>query len=308
MVRKRKTDLRIVGVSFAAVFALLVGGVLAATFLGGPVEEHFPSIINLTIEPWMELMPSSATAFSMINMSAAYADVTGSMSVVTFLRIFQTSQSMTSDNITFLATYYLEAPTANQNATEIFFFKTNPGTYNSLWGALNSSQIVGNETYRSSGIYSIFNNDTTAGSLQNGRICFVDGLILYTQGSSASSDLKTALDYYLDRTPTIFLNDVIRRAFYASTGGKAGYLAFSYIASGTQVEGVQSGAKAVYFDGSKFEADYAYKFQDLDMSRASFKNVTKSYSGGFSYYLMDEYVVAKFTFDPLGLLNQLQTF
>jgi hypothetical protein len=308
MVKQKRMSFRAVGASFAVILTLLVGGTLALVYLSGPTLLHFPSSLSLPLQPWMELFPGTAESMSMINFSAVRPNLGASSHVSVFLTVYQTAQSITSDNATMVATYNLPPSAPGLNSTQIFYFKLTSDAFARLTGSLESSTITAHSTYRDRTIYFIYNNNTGQGGLLNGRVSFVNDLIIYTQGDTAEFDLKNAIDVVVDNATSLFENATVQRAFYASTNNDTSFLGFTYVGYGTQVPGVQLGAKSVYDNGGKYQVFYAYMFKSLDASRAGFSNLTKVYSGGFNYYLMDEYVVAKFDIINTALLNQLQTF
>ena len=312
MPRKRESKKPFI-ISFSVVLVALAAVTLGIPYLSGPPVYHFPASYNVTIEPWMNLVPPNAVAAGVINLDQVVdTGLNYSQVVATFVNIYQVGIALTPENISMIATYSLPAPTTAGNNTEVDIFYPTATAYSSVLNELTSSSLVIKEDYKSVTIYRIENNNTLLKTLTLGYLFFYNGSIIYIQSNQGATDaltsIQNAVDFTLTGGPSLFANKTVQAALYASTGGGSDFLALYYVSFGTQLQNFTMGSKIVYYSDGNFDGKYAFGFQDISVSKARYNEVTKLYPDGSSYFVLDNYVIANFVFDPGGVDNEIQGF
>ncbi|HVP23022.1 MAG TPA: hypothetical protein VMS77_03825 [Conexivisphaerales archaeon] len=308
-VKRPKRNYKVIWASFALFSVLLFGASFALPFLTGLRTEHIPSGASIAVQPWMSLVPAEAETATFANISNALASGLNASSDVPLLHVYQTGQALTFANITYLLNYNVANSNPNQNDTGVVIIKTTQQAYDDLHSALNASSIVGRVNYRTYTIYFVLNNDSLSKTLLTGRICFLNGLIFYSQSDlNPTSELEAGMDAALDQQTSLFQNRTVQLSVFAVAGSGANYLALNYQGFEGEIKGSDFAAKAVTGSGQSFQAVYAFGFNSTSSASSRAKEVTTVYQGGSDYYLLDNYVVAKMGIDVAGLLIQLVSF
>jgi len=294
--------------SFVFFAALLFGTSLALPYLTGLRVEHIPASASIMFQPWMDLVPSTADAVDFTNVSWALAEGLNVSASSPILNIYQTGQTLTFANTTYLVSYAIPNSNPKNNETGVDIFKPSEGAYASLQSTINASSIVGRQDYRGVTIYYVVNN-VTGGDLVTARIAFYGGFIMYSQTpGDPTAQVRAGLDVALDRETSLFANRTVQLSVYAVAGNGTNYLALHYIGYGAEINGSNFAAKAVTGTGADFQALYAFGFNTSSLASSKSNLVTSTYQHGLDYYLLDNYVVAKVPVYSEELLIMLMAF
>jgi hypothetical protein len=293
MARRRGRNYKVMLGSFVFFAALLFGASLALPYLTGLRVEHIPASASIEFQPWMALVPSTADTVDFANVSWALAEGLNSSTENTLLNIFQTGQTLTLTNTTYLVSYGIPNSNPNNNETGVDIFRPQDDVYSSLQSAIDASSLVGRQVYRAVTIYYVVNN-VTAGDLETARMAFYDGFIIYSQGTSdPTSQVRAGLDVALNHATSLFTNRTVQLSVYAVAGNSTNYLALHYLGYGAEISGSNFAAKAISGTSNNFEALYAFGFNTSSLASSNADLVTSTYLHGLDYYLLDNYVVAK---------------
>jgi hypothetical protein len=291
--RRRGRNYKVLLGSFVFFAALLFGASLALPYLTGLRTEHIPVSASIAMQPWMDLVPSTADTVDFTNVSWAIAEGLNTTKGSTLLNIYQTSQILSLVNTTYLLSYGIPNPNPQNNETGVDVFKAHDDTYASLLDTINYSSIVGRQLYRGVTIYFV-NNNVTVGDLETGRIAFYNGYIFYSQGTAdPTAQVKAGLDVALNQTTSLFTNRTVQLSVYAVAGNRTDYMALHYIGFGAQIGGSNCAAKAVSGTSTDLQALYAFGFNTSSTASSKADLVTSTYQHALDYYLLDNYVVAK---------------
>ena len=308
--KRRRESKRVLAITFSVIFIALLGVTLGLPYLAGPAVEHFPASYVVPTEAWMKLVPMNAISAGVIEVSNLTATgVDYSQFLTTFINVYQLGVRLTPENLTQIVTYVLPAASSTVNSTEIDIFRPTAYAYGLLLSGLNDSSIVSRVNYGPTTIYHIYNNDTVLRALREGYLAFYNGFIVYSQGAvNPQQEVENAMDFIYSGTPSLFDNRTVQSAVYASLGGRSDYLALYYVSFPIQVPNFTVGAKTVWYASGDYHGTWAFGFNDSSMSRGRYDDVTKLYTGGYSYYLLDNFVVGDFTLQSGGIENQILGF
>jgi hypothetical protein len=291
--RRRGRNYKVMLGSFAFFAAVLFGASLALPYLTGLRTEHIPASASIQLQPWMALVPSTADTVDFVNVSWAISEGLNATGESTLLDIYQTGQTLTLANTSYLFSYGIPNPNPNQNETGLDVFRAHDDTYSSLLSAINASSIVGRQVYRGVTIYYV-NNNISVGNLQTARVAFYDGYLLYSQGTAdPTAQVRSGLDGILNNSASLFSNRTVQLSVYAVAGNSTNYMALHYIGYGGEIGGSNFAAKAVSGTSADLQALYAFGFNTSSLANSKAGLVTSTYQHGLDYYLLDNYVVAK---------------
>ncbi len=308
---RRKRNHRTVAISFSVVFLVLLVSTGSFVFLSGPSVRHFPQNVPPLRQPWMTWVPEAAISAGAINISALAAAGFPVQASSPFLYLYQISEKLMASNLTFLATYYLPPAGPGANSTEIEIFLPSPTVYTLLQDRLAKAAGVTAYGFGPTTVYSVSNVPFLPGppTFVSGAISFYDGYIFYTQGTATPvTDLEHALAVGLNGEPGLFDNATVQRTLYASLQGKTDYLALYYVGFPSQIKGTEMESKTLYSSNGTYMGVFAFGFGGLSGSKAGFDAVRATYDNGLNYYILDNYVIASFSYNQTIFANELQGF
>jgi hypothetical protein len=120
-------------------------------------------------------------------------------------------------------------------------------------------------------------------------------------------NLLTVVLDTIDSPPSqLFSSDSARAALYASGGASGSYLAFFAAPFPTQIEGASMLTKTVSSASGMVMSQIALSFDSQDKAKSEYQAVKNLYTGGSDYWILGQFVVAKFSYQMSDLSQQVR--
>jgi len=306
--KKGRHSYKVLVGAFILFTAVLFGGTLAIPYLTGLRTVHIPADASIDVQPWMELVPSTADTVDFANVSYAISVGLNTSTQSPILDITETGQTLTLSNITYLFSYGIPATNPNTNETGVDVYAVPANVYSSLQDAVSTATTIKPQTYKNHEIYQILDN-VSQGQLEVAAITFYDGYVFYSQGAQNSlQQVEAGLDVPLDQETSLFSNRTVQLAVYAVAGNGTGYIALHYIGYSAEISGANYATKAVFGSPNGYNSTYAFGFSSASQASSKSGLVTSTYERGLDYYLLDNFVVAKVTVYPQEFFIEMMAF
>jgi hypothetical protein len=283
-------------VTIALLLVILIGSYAA---LQTRVED-LPATVPFQYAEWMVFVPDSAQFVGYVNYRACM-DTTGNYSLFgndPLLEMYLPPFTLYAQSIEYEASVNLPARTAKEASPTVNIIKIALQDLNALQRTLESSTILHRTHHGTSVIYDLLVlHKRQNPQLVPASLAVADEHIVLSEGTGTASSVGTVLDAAASESHRLFSLESARKALYAAGGSSGGYLALFMATFPTQIEGANIMMKTVKSTSTVVTIQMALSFDNQDKARAQYNAVKRLYTGGSDYWILGQFVVAKFDHD-----------
>jgi hypothetical protein len=142
--------------------------------------------------------------------------------------------------------------------------------------------------------------------LVSASLAITHGFIVFAEGTGSTSSVSLILDTADYTSRQLFSLESARTALYASGGSNGDYLAFFMATFPTQIEGANTMMKTVKSASSSVTTQIALSFDNQGKAEGQYRAVRNLYSGGSDYWILGQFVVAKFSHEISSLRDEIR--
>jgi hypothetical protein len=225
-------------------------------------------------------------------------DTTGNYSLFgndPLLEMYLPSFTLYAQSIEYEASVNLPARTAKEASPTVNIIKIAPQDLNALQRTLESSTILHRTHHGTNVVYDVLVlHKGQNPQLVPASVAVAGEHIVLSEGTGTASSVGTALDAAASESHRLFSLESARTALYAAGGSSGDYLALFMATFPTQIEGANMMMKTVKSASTAVTIQMALSFDNQDKARAQYNAVKRLYTGGSDYWILGQFVVAKF--------------
>jgi hypothetical protein len=283
---------------------ILVGSYVALQ----PRVEDLPATVPFQHEGWMVFIPSSAQFVAYVNYRGCM-EATGNYSLFgndPLLDMYLPSYALYATFIEYEVTVNLPGQTKEGSPT-VSIVKIDSQELNDLQKALESSTSLRRTHHGDAVIIDVLiRHKELSPPLVSASLAIAHGSIVFAEGTGSTSSVSLILDTADYTSRQLFSLESARTALYASGGSSGDYLAFFMATFPTQIEGANTMMKTVKSASSSVTTQIALSFDNQGKAEGQYRAVRNLYSGGSDYWILGQFVVAKFSHEISSLRDEIR--
>ena len=288
----------------------LLSVILVATYSSlQPKVETLPKTVPFQAEDWMAFVPSSAEFVAYVNYRSCIetSENASLFGVDPLLEIYSPPFLLYPKSIQYEVALSLAGQGSNEVSPTVIVLRIDSQELTVLQGGLESSTRLRKTTYGGYTIYDLLiRHRERQTQLVSAILTIANGHVVFAEGAAVMSLLTQVLDTIASPSKQLFSSDSARSGLYASGGASGDYLAFLAAAFPTQIEGASMLTKTVSSSSGMVTSQIALSFDSQDKAKSEYQAVRNLYDGGSDYWILGQFVVAKFSYQMPDLSQQIR--